>query len=112
MSRVKHQPEWYVFVEDFNGKKIEKFNVFHSHRFIEGCKQAVKQYKKDYDIAKLEKEIHSWAVYSFWAKSEYEVVITSLFRNEIQKKIDVFDQLELNWDAFFKYILEYMNDFK
>lgn len=108
----KHEPVWYVFVEDFNGKNIKKFNVFHSHNFIEGCKKTVKQYKKDKDIEKFEKEIRSWAMYSFWGKCEYEVVVTGWVRNEVQKKIDVYEQLMMNWDSFFKYIVDNINDFK
>ena len=108
----KHEPVWNVFVEDFNGKEIKIFNVFHSHRFIDGCKKAVKQYKKDKDIVKFEDEIRSWAIYSFAYKCEYEVLITGWIKQDAQKKIDVYEQLKLNWDSFFKYIVDNISDFK
>ena len=101
-------PEWYVYVDDFNKKEIEKFNVFQSLNFLEGCKRTFKKYK---DIDIIEKEIKSWAMYSFWSKCEYEIVLTSLFNSERHKfkdeKIDVYDQLLMNWDSFFRYVVEH-----
>ncbi|MBP5423889.1 MAG: hypothetical protein J6Y78_15755 [Paludibacteraceae bacterium] len=101
-------PEWYVYVENSNQKCIEKFNVFRSFNFLNGCKKTFKKFKEVEDI---EKEIKSWAMYSFWSKCEYEIVLNSLFDSEKHKfkeeKIDVYDQLMLNWDSFFKYVLEH-----
>ena len=46
------------------------------------------------------------------SKCEYEVVITSWppmppERGFKDLKVDIYDQLELNWTAFFKYVLEH-----
>jgi len=105
-------PEWYVYCENFNAKTIDKFNVFHSYNFLEGCKKAFKQYSKDKDLEKLKKEINGWAMYSFWSKSEYEVIITGWpSMSEKWKfkdiKIDVYDQLKLNWDSFIQYTIDH-----
>ena len=99
-------PEWYVYVEDYNGKQIKKFNVFHSLNFWNGCKQTFKRYK---DIKKIEEEIKSWAMYSFWSKCEYEIVITGLINRKDFKesKTDVYDQLLMNWDSFFEYLMKH-----
>lgn len=99
-------PEWYVYIASINENCIKKFNVFHSHNFSNGCKIAFKKYKNTEDI---EKEIKNWAMYSFWSKCEYEIVLnhfpgTNKFK---EKKIDVYDQLLMNWDSFFKYVLEH-----
>ena len=103
-------PAWYVYMEDFNEKTIKMFNVFHSHRFLEGCRKSFKRYGNDYE--KLEAEIMSWAKYSFWSKSEYEIILTSFpptppGRTFYDVKIDVFDQLALNWNSFFEYVLKH-----
>ena len=103
-------PEWYVYCENFNGKTIEKFNVFHSYNFLNGCKKAFKKYSKD--IEKLKEEIRTWAMYSFWSKSEYEVIITAWPPmpeewNFKDIKIDIYDQLMLNWDSFVQYTLDH-----
>ena len=105
-------PEWYVYCESFNNKTIEKYNVFQSYNFSEGCKKSFKQYSKDKDLEKLKNEIESWARYSFWSKSEYEVIVTSWPPkpenwNFKDIKIDIYDQLTLNWDSFLQYTLDH-----
>lgn len=108
-----HEPEWYVYMEDFNKKEIVTFNVFHSYTFIESCKKEFRKYQRDKDIARLENEIKGWAMYCFWSKCEYEIILAPWINREgfETKKIDIYDQLCLNWDSFFKYMMEHKADF-
>ena len=114
MSKKCPDPEWLVYIEDVNNKTIRLFNVFHSRNFLWGCKNAVKKYGKPEQIAELKREIRSWAIYSFKSKCEYEIVLTGWIHqhgfNDI--KIDVFDQLNLNWDAFCQYVIDHKAYFK
>lgn len=48
----------------------------------------------------LEERLRSECHYYFWGKCEYEVVISGWPNENIQKKIDVYEQLEANWDIF------------
>ena len=107
-KRVKSEPIWNVFLEDFNRKEIVIYNVFHSHTFLEQVKKEFRRYSKHKDIEKLEREIRSWAMYCFWSKCEYEIIITSFpERKEFKAaKVDVYRQLELNWKPFFNYIYD------
>lgn len=106
MRRKTPNPEWYVYTEDYNANTIKKFNVFYSINFLDGCKRTFKKYK---DIKKIEEEIKAWARYSFWSKCEYEVVLNAFTnKSDFQDvKIDVYDQLMLNWDSFFQYIMDH-----
>lgn len=99
-------PEWYVYREDFNTSKITKYNVFNNYNFINGCRKTFKKYK---DPLEIEKEIHSWAKYCFWCKCEYEIVLSGIIshKNYEEKKIDVYDQLMMNWNCFYRYVLEH-----
>ena len=102
-------PEWYVYIQDINAKEIGKYNVFHSRNFLEGCRKTFKKYK---DIKTIEKEIRSWARYSFWAKCEYEIVISGFVSKGNERKIDVYDQLTMNWSSFFRYVCEHKAYFR
>jgi len=108
--------EWNVYKEDFNGRTIRVFNVFNHWSFHEACKKEFRKYRKEEQVKQLEEEIRKWAMYYFWSKCEYEVIITSWppprensTFNDI--KIDIYDQLMLNWDYFFKYILDHKKEF-
>ena len=110
MPKKCADPEWYVYVDNSNKRTIEKFNVFHSHNFLDGCKQAFKKYRKPEELNKLKDEIKSLAMYSFWSKCEYEIIITSWppanpKLNFKDIKVDVYDQLMLNWDSFITYTI-------
>ena len=113
----KSEPlEWNVYMEDFNRKQIRVFNVFNHCSFLEACRKSLKKFKDEDQVKELEAEIKRWATYLFWSKCEYEVIITgwpppredSDFR---EKKVDVYQQLALNWNSFFKYILDHKKEF-
>ena len=111
MAKAKHEPAWYVFREDFN--EIMVFNVFKHYTFYNEIAKEIKKWKKTQDTATLEKEIKGWAMYCFWSKCEYEILLNSWVRKDTPAlKIDIYDQLCMNWDSFFKYILDNINDFK
>ena len=74
---------WNVFMEEFNSRKIIVHNVF-DHI---GVRSSLK--------------------YHYWAKCEWEIIITSLFdtkKTNTDRKVDVFEQINLNWDRFTDYV--------
>lgn len=104
--------EWNVYYEDINNKKIDTFNVFHHWQFLEYCKKNAKQNKENYNtfVDQLKKD----AMYCFWSKCEWEIILSdwppsNKFKKE---KIDVYDQLCLNWDIFCKYVWEHITDLR
>jgi len=106
--KANPEPVWNVFLEDFNRKEIRTFNVFHNCTFIEQLKKEFRRYAKHKDIEKLKAEIKSWAMYCFWSKCEYEIILTSFPEKKDfkEKKVDVYQQLMLNWDSFVEYVLK------
>ena len=123
---------WNVFVEDINARKIEIHNIFDHYRFMEDLVNIKKKYGEDF--TKFSEEVRKSLKYYYWSKCEWEVVITSwppyinekefirlnLERNEriskygqfirtdanieTSKKIDVYDQVMMNWDVFIRYL--------
>lgn len=95
--------EWYVYLEDINKRIIITYNVFNHYSFYEDLKKIIKKYKTIEDFSK---ELKRICMYYFWSKCEYEIIITcwpkwDKFKEE---KIDVYSQLNLNWDKFVNYI--------
>lgn len=124
---------YYVYIENFNKKCIEKYNVLSDH-FVKLLKAKTNNIKDREEFAK---EVKSVLMYNFWSKCEWEVVITDWPThitveelNRLQKeldghtaayghppyalsvglrvaeKIDVYDQIMLNWDIFINYLWE------
>lgn len=98
--------QWYVYTEDFNRKRIAKRNIFDHYEFNEGVKRIYKKNKHDFDaFAEL---VRKELAYYFRSKCEWETVVTSFpERAEFKaEKIDVYEQVMLNWDVFIKYVWE------
>lgn len=109
-------PEWKVFVENFNAQKIEPYNIFEHGGFYKDCHQylseAVKK-KKDLSGKELEEKIRRSLQYYFWSKCEWEIILSPWpFTERVpQIKIDVYDQVMLNWEAFYSYLLAHIGEF-
>lgn len=115
--------QWNVYNESINRNEIKVFNVF-DHVSFSNAVDKLRRKKLSRD--EFSKELRSVAMYYFWSKCEYEVVITSwppyIDREELERltseeiryrcsvrltvgeKIDVYQQLALNWDRFVDYL--------
>lgn len=94
--------EWYVYYYDMNSSQLKTFNIF-NHR---GFKNAIIEviFKKYYSMEKFKKAVKSELMYYFWSKAEWEIVISDWFGKQVEKKIDVYDQVMLNWDRFIEWL--------
>ena len=102
--------EWNVYYESWNDRKIKSFNIFNHGRFLEDLKKAAKKVHIREDIP-IEKQMFLDQMrrdlqYYFWSKCEWELVLASWVGREGTEdiKIDVFDQVMLNWPVFSEYV--------
>ena len=108
--------EWNVYRSDWNKGTIVEWNVFDHGRFFEDCiknrkKNAVRgRENKDAFIERLRRDL----MYYYWSKCEWEIVLSHWPGNDRYKdeKIDVYDQIWLNWDRFVEYVWEHRMEFK
>ena len=98
--------EWNVYVGNFNAKKIETHNVFHHTRLVEDCRAAAKKFKDD--KAAFAEEVRHSLMYYYWSKCEWEVIISHWppMKRFDGSKVDVYDQVMMNWDRFIDYLWE------
>ena len=90
---------WNVLNWDFNSDKLEVYDV--GYRFVNAVDSArLSSLPKNY--TELDDYLNSEAHYRFWAKCEYEIIITGWPQQKNEAKIDVCTQLRLNWDRFVK----------
>lgn len=97
--------EWNVYWEDFNKNQIIVRNVFNlSSSFNTYLKENFKKNNLKEDFCKqLERDLQ----YCYWSKCEYEIIISSwLSKDDCEIKIDVYDQIMINWDKFCNYVWE------
>lgn len=94
---------WQVYV--VNSKQIMTANVFTlSGNFVYFFDKAIKEYGKTKDTEQFVKDVERALKYVYWGKSEYEVLVAGLFGEE-ERKVDIYEQVALNWDRFVDYML-------
>lgn len=103
--------KWNVYYYDINKRKIEIWNVFEHGSFVKYIKEHLKKYKTKEEFAdKLKSEL----MYYYWSKSEWEIIISPWVGGDREKdsvKIDVYDQIMLNWELFVDYVWQIKHEF-
>ena len=97
--------EWNVYVSDFNAKMIKTHNVFDNRGLMDDLKAAARKYR-DRERDQFEEEMRRYLMYYYWSKCEWEVIISHWPPRQDARdvKIDVYDQVMLNWDVFREYV--------
>lgn len=118
---------WNVYEHDFNSDEIKVYNIFKHGRFFEDVKESLKRCKNKEDF---KERIKRHLFYYFGSKCEWEVIITSwppyISKEEVNnlckraddgesryrtavnletaRKIDIREQVMLNFDVFVDYV--------
>jgi len=100
--------EFYVLNYDFNGKKVENYNIFNNSRLLEGIDRLFEEYITFEDFCE---KLDSLLRYCFWSKREYEISVSDAFEEDLSKyeKIDVYRQVAPNVKIIAKIALDYKN---
>lgn len=94
---------WNAYIEDLNSKKIIPYNIFNNWKFSEYVEKHLKKCRYKDEFAT---EVKHELMYYFWSKSEYEIVLAPWMSAKLipEKKIDVYEQVMLNFDRFVDYV--------
>lgn len=99
--------EWNVFVPDINKRKIKVFNIFNHKRYKQEIVELL-NHRDDYTLEEFKEKVKSSTMYYYWCKCEWEILIAP-WVGDFDKdsiKIDVYKQLEINWNHYIKYLWE------
>lgn len=96
--------EYYVIHEDFNSRKLKRYNILNDI-FKENLAEQIKK-KKITNLVELKEWLKRDFMYHYWSKSEWELAIGGLFAKHPEEfeKIDVWYQIENNLDMIVDYI--------
>ena len=97
---------WNVYVGDFNAREIRTHNVFNHYSFYEDCCKNKRKNKNDREA--FEEQLRRDLMYYYWSKSEWEIILSHWppRKDAREEKVDVYDQVRLNWDQFVDYVWE------
>lgn len=89
--------KWNVLLWDINHGCLESYDVvpYFVARLNEKPAEERPRTKKAFA-----EFLKSEAMYHFWSRCQYEIVVQGWPSGKGSEKIDVYDQLEMNWDSF------------
>lgn len=102
--------EWNVYFHDFNGQKIVTWNIFNNWRFKESVEELLKNKKLNKE--EFSEKLRLKLMYNFWSKVEYEVIISPYRGEGNDVKIDIYDQVMLNFYKFVDYVWSFRKGVK
>ena len=104
--------EWNVYIGDFNAREIHTYNVFGHYSFLEDCVRNKKKNKDDKEA--FAEQLRRDLMYYYWSKCEWEIVLQHWPQHENfnDMKIDVYDQIWINWGRFVDYVWENRKELK
>lgn len=96
--------KWNCFEWDINRDKLVWFNVL-SDDLLDDIKKAhtKKQINNKEDLSNI---VRIWAMHHYWSKCEHETLITDFPKYKNEYKMDVFEQLQNNWQIFIDYLIK------
>lgn len=102
---------WKVLNHDFNNDKIISQDIFYTSSAEEIAKR-IKRDKID-SYEKFKESMRRYFMNQFWCRAECEIMVSGLHTRVEPEKIDVWRQIEMNFDLILEYIIYKMDiDFK
>ena len=103
--------QWNVVWENFNAREIQTYNIFDNYSFLDDCVKACKKENKDEFADEVKRSLAYW----FRWKCEWEFIASGWPPSEkhpVERKIDVYDQITLNWDIFIDWLWEHKKELR
>lgn len=98
--------KWMAYYYSTSKNEVVPINIFQHSRFNDDVTADVLN-KKLTDKDEFAKKLRSNLMYYFWSKCEYEIVLSpwcGVSTEDKDIKIDIYDQVFLNWDIFLNYV--------
>lgn len=99
--------QYNVILYDVNQRKFIPYDVlpYFGDRYKELIK---KKEKRPITFDEFKEFIISEGKYQFWSRCEYEIILQSWPNQDVDKKIDAWDQIEMNIDMVTRTFMEYV----
>ena len=97
--------EWNDYIYNIKSKKMERYNIFNHGGFVRELAIIFKEIPKEERPSK----VRNCLQYFFWGKAEWEIIIRPWI-GIMEEKIDIYDQIYINFYRFMSYIEAYQDE--
>lgn len=86
-----------VYYHNVNKDSIDQINIFDFSCLVNFLE---KESNLDHDFDEFNHNLRKELMYYFWSRTEYEMIVSNWCGKKAERKIDIFEQLDMNWDVF------------
>ena len=97
---------WKVLNHDFNSDKIINYDIFCKSSSEEIAKRIKRE--KISSLEEFKESMKRMWMHDYWSKAECEIMVSGLFTRVEPTKIDIWRQIEMNFDLIIEYIINKM----
>lgn len=97
---------WKVLNHDFNSDKIINYDIFYKGSSEEIAKRIKRE--KISSLEEFKESMKRMWMHDYWSKAECEIMVSGLFTQVEPIKIDIWRQIEMNFDLIIEYIINKM----
>ena len=97
-----------VILWDINRRDFVPYDII--PYFVREYEYAVERKTEPKTTEEFKEFVVRWGRYQFWARCEYEIVLTDWPILKTQKKIDVFEQIKMNLDLIVELVMDSVKD--
>ncbi len=94
---------FYVLNWDFNSDDLEQYDIL---PYFRECYSKLKKDKRPTTFDEWKEFVKKKGMYQFWARCEYEILITGWPQQKKEVKVDVWKQIEMNIDVIVDILME------
>ena len=112
----KNHTPFNCIIYDPNGKEFEPYDVMpYFIREWENIKKNAKPYSEDKYCGRPQNmtELKSWlegkSMYMFWSRCEYEIILADWPNTGTTRKVDIHQQIKMNFDLIVRIFAENIN---
>lgn len=90
---------------DFNGNKMEEYDIF---PYLTECYKRKKNTEKPKTFDEFKSFIEKESMYMWWSRCQYEIILSDWPNQKKMEKWDVYKQIKMNIDLITKTFMDYI----
>lgn len=94
---------FYVLSWEFNSDDLVEFDVL---PYFRDCYKSLNKNKRPSTAEDWKEFVKKNGMYMFWARCEYEIIVTGWPKQKNEIKVDVWQQIKMNIDLIVKILME------
>lgn len=103
MGRLKRHKSFNVIIYNVNTRTFEPYNIM---PYLINSYRKLKKEKRPSSVFEFREFVDKECKYQFWARCEYEMILSDFPSEGTKVKVDVYEQIQMNLDLVAEILMQ------